>query len=82
MNHVPSPRLARVLEYLAAVAKGKALFKQLKSVQADKSAARSLEQSYKLEEDELLRDKPKDLKKALTKFGIGFDYVEYVSVVP
>ena len=54
----------------------------MKSVQADKPAMQSLEHTYRLEEDELRRNTPKEVKDALAKFGIGFGYVEFVSAVP
>lgn len=69
-------------EYLAAVDNGKALIERLNFVRADKPAARSLEHTYKLEEDKLSRNTPKEVKDALAKFGIGFGYVEFVSAMP
>ena len=42
----------------------------------------SLEHTYRLEEDELRRNTPTEVKNALARFGIGFGYVEFVSAVP
>ena len=41
-----------------------------------------LEHTYRLEEDELRRNTPTEVKDALARFGIGFGYVEFVSAVP